>query len=53
MKNILVPVGSSENGINNLKYAINFASISGATVYLIKINKVGDYLFFFGRLLII
>ena len=39
MKNILVPVGSSENGINNLKYAINFASISGATVYLIKINK--------------
>ena len=39
MKNILVPVGSSENGINNLKYAINFASISGATVYLININK--------------
>ena len=39
MKNILVPVGSSENGINNLKYAINFASISGGTVYLININK--------------
>ena len=39
MKNILVPVGSSENGINNLKYAINFASISGGNVYLININK--------------
>ena len=39
MKNILVPVGSSENGINNLKYAINFTSISGGTVYLININK--------------
>ena len=39
MKNILVPVGSTENGINNLKYAINFASISGGTVYLINVYK--------------
>ena len=39
MKNILVPVGSSENGSNKLKYAINCASISGGTVYLININK--------------
>ena len=40
MKNILVPVGSTENGINNLKYAVNFATMSGATVYLINIYKV-------------
>ena len=39
MKNILVPVGSTENGINNLKYAVNFATMSGATVYLINIYK--------------
>jgi len=39
MKNILVPVGSTENGINNLKYAVNFASISGGTVYLINVYK--------------
>jgi nucleotide-binding universal stress UspA family protein len=40
MKNILVPVGSTENGVNNLKYAVNFATMSGATVYLINIYKV-------------
>lgn len=40
MKNILVPVGSTENGVNNLKYAVNFAIMSGATVYLINIYKV-------------
>ncbi len=39
MKNILVPVGSTENGITNLRYAVSFASISGATVYLINIYK--------------
>lgn len=39
MKNILVPVGSTENGINNLKYAVNFASLSGGKVYLINIYK--------------
>lgn len=39
MKNILVPVGSTANGINNLKYAVNFAAMSGATVYLINIYK--------------
>jgi len=39
MKNILVPVGSTENGINNLKYAVNFASMSGGKVYLINIYK--------------
>ncbi|NND63604.1 MAG: universal stress protein [Flavobacteriaceae bacterium] len=39
MKNILVPVGSTENGIVNLRYAVNFASISGAKVYLINIYR--------------
>ena len=39
MNNILVPVGSTDNGINNLKYAVNFASISGGTVYLINVYK--------------
>ncbi len=39
MKNILVPVGSTSNGINNLQYAVNFASMSGARVYLINIYK--------------
>jgi len=39
MKNILVPVSSTENGINNLKYAVNFASMSGGKVFLINIYK--------------
>ena len=39
MKNILVPVGSTENGINNLKYAVNFASMSGGKVFFINIYK--------------
>ena len=34
MKNILVPIGSVENGVNNLRYAINFASITQARVYV-------------------
>lgn len=39
MKNILVPVGTMENGVNNLRYAINFAMISGAKVYVINLYK--------------
>lgn len=39
MKNILVPVGSTESAITNLKYAINLASLTGATVYLINLYK--------------
>jgi nucleotide-binding universal stress UspA family protein len=39
MKNILVPVGSTENGVNNLKYAVGFAAMSGAKVYLVSIYK--------------
>ena len=45
MKNILVPVGSTANAITNLRYAIQLASINGATVYLInmyqEMSKVG------------
>ena len=39
MKNILVPVGSNESGMNNLQYAITFATMSGAKVYVINIYK--------------
>ena len=39
MKNILVPVGSTKNGINNLKYAVNFASMNGGKVYLMSVYK--------------
>ncbi len=39
MKNILVPVGTTESGINNLKYALNFASINGGKVYLISVYE--------------
>ena len=45
MKKIIVPVGNTENGITNLRYAVKFASLSGATVYLVNIyrefSKVG------------
>ena len=39
MKNILVPVGSIEGGVNTLRYAINFAAMTGARVYLVNIYK--------------
>ncbi len=39
MKNILVPVGSKEGGLNNLRYAVNFAAMTGARVYLVNIYK--------------
>lgn len=39
MKNILVPVGSIEGGLNNLQYAVNFAAMTGARVYLVNIYK--------------
>lgn len=45
MKNILVPVGSKEKGINNLNYAIALALKTEATIYLINLyqefSKVG------------
>ncbi|MBV1924467.1 MAG: universal stress protein [Flavobacteriaceae bacterium] len=39
MKNILVPVGTTESGINNLKYALNLASINGGKVFLISVYE--------------
>jgi nucleotide-binding universal stress UspA family protein len=45
MKNILVPVGSSENSVSNLQYAIDLAQVSNAYVYVISVfpemSKVG------------
>jgi len=45
MKRILVPVGNLDNGATNLRYAVQFASLSGATVYLVNMyrefSKVG------------
>lgn len=37
MKNILVPIGSHENAINTLQYAIDFAEKVEATVYLVHV----------------
>lgn len=39
MKNILVPIGSSENSINTLQYAIDFASTIGANIYVLRAYK--------------
>ncbi|MBL4887402.1 MAG: universal stress protein [Flavobacteriaceae bacterium] len=39
MKNILVPTGSTENAVSNLQYAIEFASLYGATVYVINLYE--------------
>jgi nucleotide-binding universal stress UspA family protein len=36
MKNILVPIGSSENSINTLQYAIDFAHEVGAEVFVLR-----------------
>ena len=45
MKNILVPIGASENGKNTLQYAIDFASEINANVFVLKafntVNKAG------------
>jgi len=40
MKNILVPIGSTNKGVNNLRYAINLAKMQGDTkVYVINLYK--------------
>ncbi|GHC43851.1 universal stress protein [Ulvibacter litoralis] len=45
MKNILVPIGSSENAVSNLQYAIDLAQEMDAYVYVISVfqelSKVG------------
>lgn len=40
MKNILVPVGSSKNAISHLQYAIDFAKVFGAKVYVVQVYNV-------------
>lgn len=40
MKNILVPVGTSTNARSHLKYAVDFAKVFGAKIYLIQIYNV-------------
>lgn len=37
MKNILVPVGSSENSVSNLQYAIDLAQEMDANVYVVSV----------------
>ncbi len=39
MKNILVPVGSVDSGISNLRYAVELAKLMEAKIYLINIYK--------------
>ena len=40
MKNILVPIGSSENSVNTLQYAIDFASEVDATIFVLRAYNV-------------
>ncbi|GGD15528.1 universal stress protein [Hyunsoonleella pacifica] len=40
MKNILVPVGSSKNAVSHLQYAIDFAEIFGAKVFVVQVYNV-------------
>ena len=40
MKNILVPIGSSENSINTLQYAIDFASEIDASIFVLRAYNV-------------
>jgi nucleotide-binding universal stress UspA family protein len=40
MKNILVPIGSSENSINTLQYAIDFANEIDANVFVLRAYNV-------------
>ncbi|CAM1350188.1 universal stress protein [Tenacibaculum insulae] len=40
MKHILVPIGSSENSINTLQYAIDFAATINAKVFVMRAYKI-------------
>ncbi|WP_308991676.1 universal stress protein [Mariniflexile litorale] len=40
MKNILVPVGASENALSNLQYAVDFAQAFGAKLYVVQVYNV-------------
>jgi len=37
MKTILVPLGNSEKAINTLQYAIDFATVSSAKIYVVQV----------------
>lgn len=40
MKNILVPVGSSKNAISHLQYAVDFALVFGAKLFVVQVYNV-------------
>ncbi|MGV8813660.1 MAG: universal stress protein [Gelidibacter sp.] len=40
MKNILVPVGTSNNAVSHLQYAVDFARAFGAKLYVVQIFNV-------------
>lgn len=40
MKHILVPIGSTENSINTLQYAVHFAHAVGAKVFVMRAYKI-------------
>jgi nucleotide-binding universal stress UspA family protein len=40
MKNILVPVGSSENAKSHLQYAVDFARVFGAKLFIVQVYNV-------------
>ncbi|WP_242134207.1 universal stress protein [Aestuariivivens marinum] len=40
MKNILVPVGSSKNALSHLQYAVDFAKIFGAKLFVVQVYNV-------------
>lgn len=40
MKHILVPIGSTENSINTLQYAVDFANAVGAKVFVMRAYKI-------------
>lgn len=40
MKNILVPVGASENALSNLQYAVDFAEAFNAKLFVVQVYNV-------------
>lgn len=40
MKNILVPVGSSKNAVSHLQYAVDFAKVFGARLFVVQIYDI-------------
>jgi len=42
MKTILVPLGNSDKAINTLQYAIDYASVCGAKIYVIQVYGLAN-----------